>query len=414
MRLGTPPFSRLLVGLLTGLLVSQPPRLALAQEETALSVQKVVQQVLTVHPLTAAMQARVRIALDLVRQAGAYANPTFTFEDNDPSREHTYGLNQTLEWPFKRAYRIDVAKADEQIAEEERGGIHQDLIAIAREAFFRVLLAQEGSRTAGAFAAATVQVRQSTEKLFREGDVPEFDVTKANVEALRAVTEVEKAQGQRMTAEAGLKLLLGRETDRPLSLEGSLATTPPVLPLVDLFVRAEEQNPQLAVQKQTVRREKINLKLAWAFLVPDPTITIAKRDNLSMGVTGPIVGFSFSLPLWDRKEGAIAAASSKITAAEATLRATRLQLHQALLVAYRAWESANGQVGVFVKGLIVQAEAAAALAERRYHEGEGDLLGVLDAQRSLFTVRRDYAQALFEQQMAWVATEHVAGIATEQ
>lgn len=387
-----------------------------AEADESFTLPEVVKQVLAAHPLTQAAQARVQTALGLVRQAGAYANPTFTFEDNDPSREHTYGLNQTLEWPFKRTYRLGVAEADEQIAEREQGGVRQDLIAAAREAFFRVLLAQEGSRAAVAFAAATVQVQQSTEKLFHEGDVPEFDVTKATVEALRAATDVEKAQGQRRTAEAGLKLLLGREVEIPLSLDGSLATTPPVLPLADLFVRAEERNPQLAAQKQTVQREKLALKLARAFLVPDPTITVAKRDNLGAGVTGtgPIVGLSFSVPLWDHNEGAIAAARSKVTAAEATLRATRLQLHQTLLAAYRTWESANGQVNVFAKGLLIQAETAASLAERRYREGEGDLLGVLDAQRSLFTVRRDYAQALFEQQMAWVAIERVTGIGTEQ
>lgn len=383
-----------------------------AQEGDALTTQEVVRQILSVHPLTRATQARVHAAMAMTRQAGAYANPIFSFEDNDPSREYTYGLKQSLEWPFKRTYRIDIAKADEHIAESEQGGIRQDLIAIAREACFQVLLAQESSRIAEAFATTTAQLQESVEKRFQEGDVPEFEITKAKVESLRATTDLEKTRGELATARAGLSLLLGQREDFPLALNGSLWAVPLVPSFVELLARAEEQNAQLAVQKQKVERERLNLKLAWSSLVPDPEVSIAKRDNV--GVSGPIVGLSFSIPLWDRKEGAIAAARSKVEESEATLRAARLQIRQSLLTAYRSWETATKQVDAFAQGLVVQAEEAATLAERSYQEGAGDLLGVLDAQRSLLTVRRDYVQALFNRDLAWVTVERAAGIAAEQ
>jgi len=103
-----------------------------AQETESLTLTGVVKQVLVAHPLTQASQARIQTASGMTRQAGAYANPTFAFELNDPSRERTYGLKQPLEWPFKRTYRIDIAKADEHLVESEQRGIRQDLIAVAR------------------------------------------------------------------------------------------------------------------------------------------------------------------------------------------------------------------------------------------------------------------------------------------
>src|SRR5262245_34885359 len=259
------------------------PSLLRAQAEETLTLPMAVQRVLAVHPLTQAAQARVQTALGMARQAKAYANPAFSFEDNDPSREYTYGLKQPLEWPFKRTYRIDIAKADEHIAESEQGGTRQDLIAIAREAFFRVLLAQEGSRIAGAFAATTAQLQEFVEKRFQEGDVPEFEVTKARVESLRAATDLEKTRGQLTTTRVNLTLLLRQGEDFPLSLDGSLLSTPAVPSFVEVLARAEEQNTQLAAQKQRVEREKLNLKLAWSSLVPDPEVNIAKRDNVMPG-----------------------------------------------------------------------------------------------------------------------------------
>jgi cobalt-zinc-cadmium efflux system outer membrane protein len=397
-----------------GLFLSSSASLApiSAQEVEALTLNDVMTRVLAAHPLTQAAQARVQAASGLTRQAGAYANPTFSFEDSDPSREHTYGLKQPLEWPFKRTYRIGIAQADERIAKSEQGNTRQELIAAAREAFFQVLLAQESHRVAEAFAVTTAQLLESIAKRFQEGDAPEFEVTKAKVESLRAATEVEKIRNQLATARASVNLLLGRGENAALALNGSLLAAPPVPLLTELLARAEEQNAQLTAQKQKVEREQLNLKLVSSTLTPDPEVSIAKRD--SAGVSGPLVGLAFSIPLWDRKEGEIAAARSRVEEAEATLRATRLRLHQALSTAYRHWETATKQVEAFVHGLVTQAEEAATLAQLSYQEGEGDLLSVLDAQRSLLLVRRDYAQALFDRNLAWVAVERAAGIAAEQ
>jgi len=387
------------------------PLSLLAQEERALTLQEVVSQVLAVHPLTQAAHARVKAALAMVHQARAYANPSFTFTNNEATEERSYGFIQPIEWPFKRTYRIGVAEAEEQIAEGEQNGARQEVIAAAREAFLSALLAQEGSRVAEAFVETTQQLQRSTKKLFQEGDIAEFEVIKTGVETMRAQTDLEKARGQLETALAGLNLLLERTEDSPLALAGSLLPLPAVRPLAKLFLLAEEQNPLLTAQRQVVERERLNLKLARASLMPDLSIEAGPAEESDIG---SLVGFTLSFPLWDRKEGAITAARSKVAEAEATLRATQLQVRQALLKAYRNWEVARRQADAFAKGLVVQAEQAAALAEQSYREGEGDLLGVLDAERSLLTVRRDYAQALFDTQLAWVAVEQAAGIGTDQ
>jgi outer membrane protein, heavy metal efflux system len=385
-----------------------------AQELPPLTLQEVEGQVLAVHPLTQAAQARVEAALGMARQARAYPNPTFAFANNNFALERTFGLTQSIEWPFRRGYRIGAAQADEQITEGEQASVRQDVIAAAREAFFTVLLAQESERIAAAFVQATRQLQGSTEKLFQEGDIAEFDVMKIKVETLRAETDLGKAQGQLQTARSGLNVLLRRTEGSPLVLAGSLLTLRPVRSLAELLSAAEEQSPLLIVQRRTVEREQLNLKLARTALLPDVSIDVTHGEDRSTGRVAPLLGLSFTIPLWDRKEGATDAARHKLVEAEATLRATQLQVHQTLLTAYHNWEVAKGQVEAFSKGLVGQAEQAAALAALSYREGAGDLLAVLDAERSLLTVRRDYAQALFDTQLAWTAVERAAGIATDQ
>jgi len=400
------------VGLSLCVLIIGRASVLCAQLSTPLTLQAVVNQVLATHPLSTAAAARVQAALGLVRQAGAYANPEFAFAHNEFSRERTAGLRQVFEWPLKRQYRIGAALADEKITEGEQEAIRQDLIAAAREAFFRVLVALDNVRVADSFAATTAQLQLVTNKRWQAGDIPEFEVTKARVETLKAEKDQEVARGKLATAQSGLNLLLGRSEAEPVLLEGSLQKVPFLPLLAELSIAAEVQNPLLLAQRQTVARERMNVDLARASRIPDLAIDLTRGEDLKAGVVGPLVGLSFALPLWDRREGAIVAAVGKLSEAEALLRASQLQVRQALLIAYRNWETAQRQAEVFTRGLLTQAEEAAALAERSYQEGEGDLLGVLDAQRSLLAVRREYGQSLFEQHMAWVAVERTVGIAT--
>src|SRR5262249_11533669 len=151
-------------------------------------------------------------------------------------------------------------------------------------------------------------------------------VTRSKVEALRVSTEMEKVQGQLSAAQTVLNLLLGLVDNLPLVIVVTLDTIQTIPPLVDLLLRAEEQNQLIVVLRQVVERERLNVKLAKSVLIPDPSIDLAKRDNVGVGVSGPIIGLSFVVPLWDRQEGAIAAAGGKLAVAEATLRASRLQV----------------------------------------------------------------------------------------
>jgi len=392
-------------------MIGQTPVLH-AQDLPPLTLRAVVNQVLTTHPLTAAAAARVQAALGVVQQAGAYVNPEFAIAHNEFSREQTAGLRQVFEWPLKRQYRIGAALADEKVIESDQETVRQDLIAAAREAFFRVLVAQDNVHVADSFAGTTAQLQLVTNTRWQAGDIPEFEVTKARVETLKAEKDQEVARGQLVTAYAGLNLLLGRSEAEPVSLAGSLQRVPSLPPLAELYIAAEAQNPLLLAQRQTVGRERMNVDLARASRIPDLAIDLTRGEDLRSGIVGPLVGLSFALPLWDRREGAIAAAVGKLREAEAVLQAIQLQVRQAVLAAYRNWETAQRQAEVFTSGLLVQAEEAAALAERSYQEGEGDLLGVLDAQRSLLAARREYGQSLFAQHNAWIAVERAAGIAT--
>ena len=56
----------------------------------------------------------------------------------------------------------------------------------------------------------------------------------------------------------------------------------------------------------------------------------------------------------------------------------------------------SGKRSTLIKQTVEQAQRSLRLAEIRYREGAGDLLAVLDAQRSLFSAQDQLAQSRLE------------------
>ena len=65
------------------------------------------------------------------------------------------------------------------------------------------------------------------------------------------------------------------------------------------------------------------------------------------------------------------------------------------------------QISTFERSLLRSAEEGLRVAEAAYRAGERSLLEVLDAQRTLRSVRVDYNQALFDRNAAWLDIERL-------
>ena len=119
------------------------------------------------------------------------------------------------------------------------------------------------------------------------------------------------------------------------------------------------------------------------------------------------VGVSLSVPLWNRREGPIAQAQAGVSLAAAQAERERANLLRELDSAHARFGIAQRQVQTFEAGLLKSAEAALEVAEAAYRFGERSFLEVLDAQRTLRTVRADYNQARFDRLAAWLDLERL-------
>jgi cobalt-zinc-cadmium efflux system outer membrane protein len=176
-------------------------------------------------------------------------------------------------------------------------------------------------------------------------------------------------------------------------------------PLAVLVPQVLSAHPQLKVAAAETERARSRLELERALRNPQPTVrAIGSSDPESRHA---MVGISIPLPLWNRREGPIAQAQAGIGYAAAQVEAQRAQLLRELDSAYARQGVTQRQISTFEKSLLRSAEEGLRVAEAAYRAGERSLLEVLDAQRTLRSVRADYNQALFDRNAAWLDIERL-------
>jgi cobalt-zinc-cadmium efflux system outer membrane protein len=100
------------------------------------------------------------------------------------------------------------------------------------------------------------------------------------------------------------------------------------------------------------------------------------------------------LPILNRNQGAIAAASGELVAAQRRVERIELALTQKLAQAYQRYADAQAEVERYGTDILPNARENLELVNRAYQAGEFAYLNVLVAQRTLFNANLEYIDAL--------------------
>jgi cobalt-zinc-cadmium efflux system outer membrane protein len=174
---------------------------------------------------------------------------------------------------------------------------------------------------------------------------------------------------------------------------GDLGMLAPLPDLADLE-RQLETSPLMVqyVAENERRRRVVNLEKARG--LPDLDIGIGARYLRESQDTALVVGISLPLPLFDRNQGAIAAARSRQAQARAEQRSALLRTKIALNEAWQEMNVARAEAQVLAEEMIPASRQVLESAEYGYRAGKFGILEVLDAQRHLVDSQERHLLAL--------------------
>lgn len=393
-------------GLLGCLLVCAPA--------LALSLSEFLARVAQHSPELAAVRKQRDVAEAEALAARAYPNPEIEFGagpwrsrvGGSPGSATQFGLTQPIDLPAVRAPRIGAAEAGVDAAAATERAARIAIGYQARQAHAEWLRREADEDSARGSAALLAQIRDRVAARVAVGEAPRFELVRAEAESLAAQNALAAARLRVEEARSLMRRLAGGALPARAEPAGPAPRPAEALPpLETLQAEVLSAQPSLRVFEAERQRALRRLEQERALRAPQPALRLGEQRDPEMRATS--VGVTFSVPLWNRREGPIAQAQAGVALAVAQAERERANLLRELDSAHARFGIAQRQVQTFEAGLLKSAEAALEAAEAAYRFGERSFLEVLDAQRTLRTVRADYNQARFDRLVAWLDLERL-------
>lgn len=379
----------------------EPPRLTL---QSALELAE--KQNLT---LVAARQ-RVAVARAAIRTARQRPNPTasFTALRDEPHEGVFFG--QPLELGSKRRRRIEVAEQESRLTDVEISTAARQLRRNVREAFVGALFSRTESDRRGEVLKLAERVEQIARERYEAGAVAQLEVIQAQLEVARARADFQVARQEEKVSLSQLNALLNDPATTAWDLQGSLSDLPPQFALPDLVDRAYASNAELQHLAQEQQVEERRRALLKAERIPNLELEFGTDFNAPNDFrVGPRSQVSIALPIFTRNQGEIAASVARQRVLEAESQATRRSVGGRVEAAYYDLGARQAQVELYRQDLLPAARKLEQMAEESYRAGKSSILTLLDAQRNVQQVERDYLGSLRDLQTAFAGLEETVG-----
>jgi len=380
-------------------------------DAAALSLTQALARVADCHPEARAARAALSIAAADVLVAGQAPNPQLTvgagsvgnaLGSGSPWRktfDHSVRLDQLFERAGKPLLRRSAAEAS-------RSAVRADLADTWRRATSAVarahqdLWAAQGRRAQlEAAAGLSAESLRLLDQRVRAGDAPALDATRFRLDDARLQADLRQSGADSQELQRQLALLIGASAlaDRLQAQAADLSMPVPV-DAVATSVAVEGRADVAAARARLSAAAQLR-DLAAAARTRDLSVGL-QLDHWPTGPgngsgTGNTVSLSLSVPLFVHHayEGELARAEADLAAAQEALRRVRDNAAAELARTEGQARAAQDRRRLVVEQLEPAAERVAAGAELAYRRGASTALELLDARRSLRSVRLERVNA---------------------
>ncbi len=384
---------------------------ACAAQAQTLTLDSALQTAFANNPDLAAAQWEIDIAQGGRQQAGLIPNPVASWDVEDTrrdSRTTSIKISQALELGGKRGARIDVASRVQDAAaltlEQRRNTLRAQVI----DNYYGALRAQERLDLAQRSMAVAERGLVVANGRVTAGKASPVEATRAQVQVSEIRLELDRAQIGLADAYRRLAASTGSAAPNFQAVATQNLSAPTVPSATQLLARLE-QTAELRLAELSILQNEASVGLEKAQRIPDLDVSIGSQYDASVRERVNLVGVSMPIPLFNRNQGNVLAATRRADQARDLRNATELRLRTETRQALDLWQSANTEVRAFNQQILPAAQSAVDSATRGFEMGKFGFLDVLDAQRTLIAARTQYLTATAQATDAWVRIERIYG-----
>ena len=384
----------------------------------ALSLPKALSLGLLQNPELAGFSWEIRSSEARAIQAGLFPNPELETSvenfggKNDQSgfkaAETTVQVNQTIELGGKRQKRQRAANLETELAVWDFASKRLDVFADISGAFWEVFGAQESLSITRELARLSEATYTTVEERVRSGKVPPVEALQAGVSLTTARIELEQAEHALVSARQRLAAAWGSTDPVFEAVTGQMELTSS-LPELSELEKGIPNNPDVARWTTEIENKSAAVDLKDADAIPDVTIGAGSRYFGETDDTAFVMSLSVPIPLFNRNQGDRQEARYDLSKAKEAQRAAILKTRSALGQAYQDLSAAFLSASSLRKVAMPAAETAFQSTLDGYREGKFSYPLVLEAQRTLFEVKRQHVKSLEAYHKARTIIERLMG-----
>lgn len=347
-----------------------------------------------------------------------------SFADGFNTHSYTLNLSQNL-LNFEAWYNFQSARESDRQAMTQLAQAEQQLILRVAGAYFDVLRSQNNLALFEAEEAAAQQVMEQSQQRYDLGFAEISDVLDSQAAHARArVSRMDEANILQQRIQA-LEIITGGDH----ALLQTLSDNFPVVSadpasLDEWLARTRADNLQIRSAGFTLASTEYQAKAAKSALLPTLTLNAnyndtAERDNpfafISQASNSTAIGVSLSVPLFrgGANRARLQRAYYSIDASKEALSQIERESLAQTRNSYNNIETALQTVAARLE-TIQFAERALEATQVGIEVGTRNIVDLVQAQRTLFQARRDYANARYDYVISTLTLKQAAGILNPQ
>lgn len=349
-----------------------------------LTEQEAVRLFLTRSPSAQESRAGTAIMEARTKAWSLWPNPHAGFDHEGAGLTQIARVQQTLPLNGRLDLLRQAGASAVRVAELQSEHNLWKLASEMRRAFYDLLLAQERD---AALRDASGQL-QEVVRILREreshGEGSRFDLLRAEREQSELQAELLSLRAN--TVQAGARLASffdGNVNPAFIRVQGDFGAANELPPLPDLVQLARESRQDYRSEQQQQEQFRWEERAATRLRIPDPVFSLGfKRAEGLGGIRyGPYMGFSLSVPVFDRGKTRVAELEAELQRSSYRREVLDQQIQAEITGAHEALRMRRLAAREYRRRFEQQGSQLEQIAQTAYQEGELGILELLDAYR---------------------------------
>ncbi len=376
-----------------------------------LTMEAAIRLALEANPTIAAARREIEATEAQILQGSLRPNPGFSYTAENAgriSRSSSAQVDLPIERGDKRTARVEAAQRGRDVAVSDLSGRQLKVRAAVMAAFFDVLAAQELTTLAQDSVGLARRATDIAAKRVVAGKVSPVEETKARVAEAGARVALTQAQSELRNARRRLASLWGNASPRFSEAQGNVDLLPD-MPARESIEQRLGTSPLIQRAQLELERRKSLVNVEQSKTIQDFTVSVGVQRREEAQHEQMRFGISIPIPLYNRNQGNLLEALRREDKARDELVGTRIALASDAYQVMERLDARRQEAELLRTEVVPGAKSAYEAATIGFENGKFSFLEVLDAQRTFFSAKSQYLNALAAVHRAVTDLEGILG-----